>query len=65
MKKFVLIALLSANASAAAGTDHLYVGGNLLLGHNTELDAGFASIDASNDLGTGFLLVIALLFIQM
>ncbi|EIA1625483.1 porin family protein [Vibrio parahaemolyticus] len=53
LKKIVLFALLSANVSAAAGTDHLYVGGNLLVGHNTELDAGFASIDESNDLGAG------------
>ncbi|BBM63468.1 hypothetical protein VA249_01140 [Vibrio alfacsensis] len=53
MKRFVFFALLSANISAAAGTDHLYIGGNLLVGHNTELDAGFASIDESNDLGAG------------
>lgn len=43
----------TSSYAAADGTEHLYVGGNLLVGHNTELDAGFASIDESNDLGAG------------
>ncbi|GHY03093.1 hypothetical protein VCSRO161_3622 [Vibrio cholerae] len=52
MKKMILLALLSASASASE-VDHFYVGGNLLVGHNTELDAGFATIDDNNDLGGG------------
>ncbi|HGE5937382.1 TPA: hypothetical protein ACGGR5_003594 [Vibrio cholerae] len=52
MKKLILLALLSASASANE-VDHFYVGGNLLVGHNTELDAGIATIDESNDLGGG------------
>ena len=52
----ILLALFSASASASE-VDHFYVGGNLLVGHNTELDAGFAAIDTAidknNDLGGG------------
>lgn len=54
MKKLILLTLLSASASASASeADHFYVGGNLLVGHNTELDAGIATIDENNDLGGG------------
>lgn len=52
MKKMILLALFSASASAS-NVDHFYVGGNFLVGHNTELDAGFAAIDENNDLGGG------------
>lgn len=52
MKKLILLTLLSASASASEA-DHFYVGGNLLVGHNTELDAGIATIDENNDLGGG------------
>ncbi|MDF5276497.1 outer membrane beta-barrel protein, partial [Vibrio parahaemolyticus] len=52
MKKLILLPLLSASASASEA-DHFYVGGNLLVGHNTELDAGIATIDENNDLGGG------------
>ena len=52
----ILLALFSASASASE-VDHFYVGGNLLVGHNTELDAGSATIDTAvdknNDLGGG------------
>ncbi len=45
MKKCLLIALLSANA--AANTNHLYVGSDLLVGHYTDI----ASLQESNELG--------------
>lgn len=52
VKKLVLLALISA-ASATASANQPYLGGNFLVAHNTELDAGIGSIDESNDLGIG------------
>ncbi len=45
MKKIVLIALLSA--TAAANANHVYVGGDLLVGHYTDI----ASLEENNEIG--------------
>ncbi|NLS12862.1 porin family protein [Vibrio sp. SM6] len=51
MKKWIFLALLSASVSAES--EHPYVGANVLLGHNTTLDAGSIDIDENNDVGAG------------
>jgi opacity protein-like surface antigen len=53
LKKNALIVLLfCASASASASnSDHLYIAGNFLVGHETELEVGSVSVDESNDLG--------------
>ncbi len=53
MKKLVLIALLSANASAA-NTNHLYVGGDVIVGNYTKVNTDtFSSNYEKNNVGAG------------